>query len=393
MGALGRGVALAGIPALNLAVHLRCRFGGDLMPARLLTYTLLVALGLVYLAAGAAAAPTTLAVDEPQPQKQAGVVVVSTYTGSSTFDVKGAVDADIVVSSAGVATGLDLESADLTLSDVTIVFETPTSFPGYFYLVDVTATLSGPAALFTGSSGATSFFDLDGSQLIFDSGYARIFDPFTWNDNYMFFSQNPVAFFYGPGSIAEVTVTSLGTDEAAVSLSLPLDLTVVDPTGSPGTVTFWMSGDLEVSGTVIPEPPIPVEIDIRPWSDINPVNPFARGVIPVAILGSEAFDVADVDVTTLAFGPSEAVPAHRQGGHFQDVNADGLTDLLSHYRTQETGIAVGDTEACAAGETLDGTPFEGCDSINTQPNCGNGFQAALVLPPVVWIGGRMRRRR
>ena len=110
-----------------------------------------------------------------------------------------------------------------------------------------------------------------------------------------------------------------------------------------------------------------VQIDIKPGSSTNPLNPFQRGVIPVAVLGSETFDATSINAATLAFGTAGAAPAHKNGGHLTDVNDDGFVDLLSHYRVADTGIVTGDDEACVNGQLFDGSFFQGCDSIHTVP--------------------------
>jgi len=125
--------------------------------------------------------------------------------------------------------------------------------------------------------------------------------------------------------------------------------------------------------------PMSIAIDIKPGSAQNVIQPLSRGVIWVAILGSQDFDVSTVDGTTLAFG--KAAPVHDLGdpavfaAHLRDVDGDGFTDLVSHYRTAETGIEAGDLGACLSGETLEGASFLGADTVHTVPALANGALA------------------
>lgn len=115
---------------------------------------------------------------------------------------------------------------------------------------------------------------------------------------------------------------------------------------------------------------IEVGLDIKPGSYPNSINlKRTTGVVPVAVLGSEDFDIASIDVTTLRFGTGMAEPAHdlldlaTYADHVEDVNDDGFMDLVSHYDIADIGFEKGDTEACLVGETLSGIPIEGCDSV------------------------------
>lgn len=105
-----------------------------------------------------------------------------------------------------------------------------------------------------------------------------------------------------------------------------------------------------------------VDVDIHPGSDPNSVNPRSRGVIPFAILTTPWFDAATVDPGSVAFGPNAAVPTHAS---LEDADGDGDLDLVLQVRTQETGIACGDTSAALTGLTLAGQAIVGADGVRT----------------------------
>lgn len=115
--------------------------------------------------------------------------------------------------------------------------------------------------------------------------------------------------------------------------------------------------------------PVAVPIDIKPGSFPNSINLGSGGNVPVAILSTLTFDATTVDPTsvTLAGG---AVRLRRNGtpmASFQDVNGDGLQDLVVHVSTQALQLSQTDTQAGLNGITFGGVLITGTDTIMVVP--------------------------
>lgn len=112
-----------------------------------------------------------------------------------------------------------------------------------------------------------------------------------------------------------------------------------------------------------------INIGIKPGDqEIAPVNPKARGNIPVALLSSPDFDALSVDRTSITFGATgdeaSLLRCHKNG---TDVNRDGRPDLLCHFGNQAAGFEPGDLEGIVRGRTATGGMFEGRGLLKVVP--------------------------
>lgn len=108
-----------------------------------------------------------------------------------------------------------------------------------------------------------------------------------------------------------------------------------------------------------------VLIDIKPGSDPNAINLRSHGVVPVALFGSPELEVSMVDLASVRFGPMHTHDAGAPVANyaFEDVNGDGLMDVVFKFYIQQTGLTTADTEACLHGMTTDGMHFCGHDMV------------------------------
>ena len=188
----------------------------------------------------------------------------------------------------------------------------------------------------------------------------------------------------------------IGLGEQFQFLSIP-----VQADGLPVSATVRFSAAPSCTLTemvgIAPEPcsiglPVMVPLDVRPGSCPNPLNCRSRGVLPVAILGTPAFDVTQIDPATVELAgvpplrwdyEDVATPYEPCDGK-QDceldctsMGPDGYMDATLKFDTQEIVTVLGEAvqnDACVVAEltgnlreSVGGTEFVGEDVIRI--NC------------------------
>jgi len=143
---------------------------------------------------------------------------------------------------------------------------------------------------------------------------------------------------------------------------------------NPGSFT---DGDCDIwivkLGPETVGPPVAVLIDVKPGSDVNPINLKAQGTVPVAILTTGAFDAATVDRPTVRFAgaPVATKPNGKLQWSLKDVDGDGDVDLMLHFRIPELQLEAGDSTATLTGATVAGARISGTDTVKvTKPAVG-----------------------
>lgn len=114
-----------------------------------------------------------------------------------------------------------------------------------------------------------------------------------------------------------------------------------------------------------PYPYIEISVDIKPNSFPNAINLGSQGNVPVAIFSTADFDATNVDPTTVTLAGA-SVKLKGKGtsmASFEDVNGDGLEDIMVHVDTTALELTLGDMEAILEGETFDGVSIRGVDTV------------------------------
>jgi hypothetical protein len=171
-------------------------------------------------------------------------------------------------------------------------------------------------------------------------------------------------------------------------------LETLDPGFTVGNIQVGVAALATLAGYV---PPVPVSFDVRPGSCRNPFNPKSRGVMPALVLGSEEFDVHDLDVASLRIEDSVAPSTIRvadegsasdNSGHpCADMYPDGIADLSLKFSTEDIAAMLGPfnkgdiVPLHLTGRLADGSYIEGEDVVViVGSDCGAPRTQETALP-------------
>ncbi len=112
---------------------------------------------------------------------------------------------------------------------------------------------------------------------------------------------------------------------------------------------------------------IPVRIDIKPGSYPNSINLGSEGNVPVAIFSNSVFDATQVDPATVELASAGVGLRGKSEDNYmaacEDVDGDGLMDLVVHVETSALVLSLTDVEASLTGSTFDERGIAGKDSV------------------------------
>ena len=196
--------------------------------------------------------------------------------------------------------------------------------------------------------------------------------------------------------VAGVTVTLSGTVDAvtdaagyyafAVTTTGPYSVGITEPadymltTESPFDITVT-DADVQVNFGLHMYMDLPV--DVKPGSNVNPVNLRSKGVLPVAVLGSADLDVTMIDPTTIRLNGEEPLrwsiedvcgpmpdPVDPMIDDYDDMETpDGYDDLTLKFDSEDIAGALGDpargdiVTLYFSAETSDGITLTGEEDI------------------------------
>ncbi len=185
----------------------------------------------------------------------------------------------------------------------------------------------------------------------------------------------------------EVVFVSTENPDDPNEVSFSVTITLVEGENSLKTVATDLSGNESTdTRTVIYKIQVPdfiaADIDIKPGSCKNPFNVKSKGVLPVVVLGSADFNVADIDPATIRLAGVAALRSaledsatpHEHEGYDMKADCDtdrpdGYVDLALKFSTQEIVKVLGNVHdkdvvtLTLTGALYDGTEVTGEDGI------------------------------